>query len=135
MGEYIGISEDRLHHMIGVARKAYSIAEEMGYDEEFCREMFMLGWIHDVGYEFSEDQTDHPKISGEMLESIGASDEAVNAVKRHGSYPDDKNDIRWKILDMADMLIDSKGREVTVSERLLDIRKRYNPSRRESPLL
>ncbi len=39
----IGISEDRLHHIIGVARKAYSIAKEMGYDENFARRMWMIG--------------------------------------------------------------------------------------------
>ena len=43
---YIGISENRLHHILGVARKAYKIAKDMGKDENFCRKCFMLGWIH-----------------------------------------------------------------------------------------
>lgn len=64
---YIGISEARLHHILGVARKSYKIAKEMGYDERFCRRCFMLGWIHDVGYEFSEKQSEHPNVSAELL--------------------------------------------------------------------
>ena len=64
---YIGISENRIHHILGVARKAYKIAKDMGFEEDFCRRCFMLGWIHDVGYEFAEKQSEHPDISAEML--------------------------------------------------------------------
>ena len=59
MGKYIGISDNRLRHSIGVARKAYQIAKDMGKDEDFCRKMFMLGYIHDIGYEFSKTQSEH----------------------------------------------------------------------------
>ena len=68
--KYIGISEDRLHHIIGVARKAYAIAKQRGHSEEFARKMFMDGWLHDVGYEFSEKQGHHPHESGELVRLI-----------------------------------------------------------------
>lgn len=68
--KYIGISEDRLHHIIGVARKAYAIAKQRGHSEEFARKMFMAGWLHDVGYEFSEKQGHHPHESGELVRLI-----------------------------------------------------------------
>jgi HD superfamily phosphodiesterase len=51
--QFIGISEDRLKHILGVSRKAYRIAKDRGHDEKFARKMFMAGWLHDVGYEFS----------------------------------------------------------------------------------
>ena len=125
MSKYIGISEDRLHHIIGVARKAYSIAKDMGYDELFCYKMFMIGWNHDVGYEFSKKQSEHPDISLEMVIQLteGWTD-ACGAIEQHGRYTENKTP-EWKILNMADMLIDSKGNEVTVEQRLDDIRNRY----------
>lgn len=125
---YIGISENRLHHILGVARKAYSIAKEMGYDENFARRMFMIGWNHDVGYEFSEKSDDHAEIGAEMLiQLMGSFDESYHAIEKHGCYTDNET-IEWKIINMADMLVDSRGNNVTVSQRLDDIKERYGES-------
>ena len=135
---YIGITEDRLHHILGVARKAYKIAKEMGYDERFARRMFMIGWNHDVGYEFAEKRAEHAGLSAELLCALRGGfdvmtyplyedkecEDAVSAVRNHGRYTGHET-AEWKILNMADMLIDSKGKEVTVSQRLEDIRNRY----------
>lgn len=124
---YIGISEARLHHILGVARKSYKIAKDMGYDERFCRRCFMLGWIHDVGYEFSENQSEHPNVSAELLWTLGDNEEWVNtvsAIKDHGLYTENET-AEWKILNMADMQVDSQGNEVSVSRRLDDIKNRY----------
>ncbi len=136
MDDYIGISEDRLHHIIGVARKAYQIAKDMGCDEEFARKMFMIGWVHDVGYEFSKEQSEHPKISSEMLHQLVCSNKTYDtsvslktnhAIYYHGLYPDEAlgYNLEWKIINMADMQVDSKGKEVDVMDRLNDIKERY----------
>lgn len=123
--EYIGISEDRLHHTIGVARKAYSIAKDMGKDEVYCRKCFMLGWLHDVGYEFSPEQSTHPDISAELVSLIGQPQENfLSAIKTHGRGTSHLTD-EYIILNMADMQIDSKGNEINVDERLDDIKQRY----------
>lgn len=120
-----GISEERLHHMIGVARKAYEIARQEGFPEPFCRKMFMIGWNHDVGYEFSEKQPDHCETGAEMLMQItGAYNENVHAVQKHGHYSSVRSD-EWRILNMADMLIDHDGKEVDVIKRLDGIKERY----------
>ena len=146
---YIGISENRLHHILGVARKAYKIAKDMGFDERFCRRCFMLGWLHDVGYEFSEKQSEHPIISMELLWPLGDAfgvimgfsrgedgkinssapynEEWINAtaaIKDHGLYTENET-AEWKILNMADMQVDSQGNEVSVSQRLDNIKNRY----------
>ena len=123
--EYIGITEDKLHHIIGVARKAYQIAKSMGKDEAFCRRCFMLGYLHDVGYEFSSKPHQHPDISAKLLLDIGIpANSFYDTIKNHGRCVSDMSD-EYIILNMADMLIDAKGREVNVSERLEDIKKRY----------
>ena len=38
----MGISEDRLHHILGVARKAYKIALERGHDEAFAKKIKVI---------------------------------------------------------------------------------------------
>ncbi len=130
--QFIGISENRLHHILGVSRKAYKIAKSIGYDEDFCRRCFMLGWLHDVGYEFAKNQSEHPDISAYMLlltfdDGVVASDlkkPFYKAIKEHGKYPSEMTE-EYRILNMADMLVDSTGKEVTGSERLEDIKSRY----------
>lgn len=64
----IGISEDRLKHMLQVGRTVGALASELfGWPEEKCQEMFLLGYIHDIGYEFSTEQSEHPLAGGELL--------------------------------------------------------------------
>ena len=135
---YIGISENRLHHIIGVARKAYKIARDMGYNERFCRRCFMLGWMQAIGYEFSEKPSEHPNVSEELLWTLGDAFgiisssasynkewiNALSAVRKYGLYTENET-AEWKILNMADMQVDSNGKEVTVFQRLEDIKNRY----------
>lgn len=141
MNEFIGISEDRLHHILGVARECYQIAKNMGESEDNCRRMFIIGWLHDVGYEFSEQQSEHPEISAEMLTDMftayfpftGQEDyfkiidaDAVKTIREHGRYYSaEYMPLSWKILNIADLTIDSKGNKVDVMQRLDDIKNRY----------
>ena len=132
-GKYIGISENRLHHILGVARRAYAIAKERGHNEEFARKMFMAGWLHDVGYEFSEKQDQHPYESARLIrlavedgwhEPAHVLSSVEKAVKEHGRYTEKVTE-EYVILNMADMLTDPKGNEVSVMQRLDDIKERY----------
>ena len=131
--KYIGISEDRLHHMLGVARKAYKIALDRGHDKTFATKMFVIGWNHDIGYEFSKYKEEHPMVSASIL-SLTFYDEgqdmgknggnAINAILSHGLYTDEKTE-EWIILNQADMQISPNGKEISVSERLDDIKERF----------
>lgn len=127
--QFIGISEKRLRHILGVSRKAYRIAKDRGHDEKFARKMFMAGWLHDVGYEFSTEQAQHPHESGELIGLIagdgsGEQSAVEKAVRRHGRYTEEETE-EYVILNMADMLISSEGKEVSVLERLDEIGSRY----------
>lgn len=129
--DYIGISEHRLHHILGVARKAYRLAKEMGKDEDFARKCFMLGWLHDIGYEFSYIPEQHAARSAEMYlllhDSCTVSDKnerSYKAIRHHGSSQAEFTD-EFKILNMADLLVDSDGKEVDVKTRLKGIKNRY----------
>ena len=49
---YVGISNDRMKHILGVARQCYKLAKEKyKLSEDDSRKAFMLGYLHDVGYE------------------------------------------------------------------------------------
>lgn len=125
MSEYIGISESRLHHMLAVGRKAYQIAKDMGESEEFCRRMFVLGFNHDIGYEFSKSRWQHAQVGANMLASVGVTNPYIlSSVSNHGTIPPDET-LSWRILNMADMQIDFKGNEVTAEQRLQGLREHY----------
>lgn len=128
---YIGISKNRMKHMLGVARKAYSIAKEIGHEEKFARKCFMLGWLHDVGYEFSKVPEEHGAVGAKLVFDL-VNGNILNdmysatyfAIKQHGQYPSARTE-ELRILNMADMQVNSRGEEVTVQERLEEIKKRY----------
>ncbi len=131
--EYIGISDDRLHHILGVARKAYKIALDRGHDKTFATKMFVIGFNHDIGYEFSEFKEEHPMVSAAILsnafydegQDMGKNgSNAINAIYSHGLYTEEKTE-EWIILNQADMLTSPDGREIDVSERLDDIKERF----------
>lgn len=118
------ITQDKLNHILAVSRQAYNIAKRNGFNEEFARKCFMLGWTHDVGYEFCNKPTEHPEISVELLESLGVLDLKVwEAIRYHSAQVKESDE--WKILTEADMTVNSKGEPVSVSERLNEIKWRY----------
>lgn len=131
MSGFIGISEDRVHHILGVARECYRIAKDKGYDEDFCRRMWMIGWNHDVGYEFSEKQSEHPYISESLLKLINVrsgnieSSKVLHSIRKHGLNTNTKS-AEWIILNMADLTIDDKGNKVDILKRLEGIKQRYD---------
>ena len=120
----IGIDNDRLKHMRGVGIRASELAAELfGWNEEKCREMFVMGYLHDVGYHYSLDQLEHEEIGGAILRRSGYKYWAE--VYHHGvpnsSYQSDE----LFILNVADMETSKDGHRITMDDRLDDIRQRY----------
>jgi len=58
------IDNDRLKHIVEVAKLMKEKAEIVGLDKE---EMFTLGILHDIGYEFGENN-DHNFVGFEILD-------------------------------------------------------------------
>ncbi len=118
----IGISKKRLNHILGVARKAYALAIKMGYGETFAQKCFMMGWIHDIGYEFVQKPEDHSAESKKLFDLI--DDLALKAVEQHGYNPSFLSE-EYKILNMADMTVDENGKNVDVIQRLEVLKEKY----------
>ena len=124
------IDENRIQHMLGVARRCYALAKDAGYSEKICRNMWLMGLLHDVGYEFGEPK-DHAKVGAEMFEGLQAYPDfwhICNAIKRHGVSEKQErygNSLYLSILNEADMTVDHKGLNCSYEERLSDIAQRY----------
>jgi predicted hydrolase (HD superfamily) len=121
----ISIGEDRLKHILAVARRCYEIAKYRGFNETFCRKMFVIGFLHDIGYEFSESNSEHSDVGYELLKDIISDEKILLAIKKHGKVVEEQSK-ELNILNCADMTVDSKGNVVDVLGRLKDIRDRYN---------
>lgn len=127
--KFIGLSDSRLFHSKQVADKCYNLAKsKYSLDEDESRKMYVMGYLHDIGYAFSYSANEHSTIGFAMLYAI-IDDKILGAIKHHG---DPKHISDWtiydKILNEADMLTDSEGYEVTFDERLEDIRQRHGES-------
>lgn len=123
-----GISDNKLRHIIGVARRCYEIAKEDGKNESIARKLFLIGYLHDVGYEFAEYKEEHPDISNDLL--INLFDVGNEAIKNHGKVDTDLTNYELVTLNKADLTVDAYGMKCTVYERLCDIKSRYGKESR-----
>lgn len=117
------MDEDRIKHSLGVAKKMMEIGKELGLSEADCRQLFILGLNHDIGYEFSRDGKNHGEIGGEILMRAGFNH--WKEVYYHGRLTREYSSRYLDILNYADMQIDKYGNDVGIEGRLEDIKSRY----------
>ena len=117
-------SSDRANHSLTVAKQMYEMALERTGDELYAKKMFHLGFVHDIGYQFTNNNKEHAHVGGAFLKEEGY--EYWREVYDHGN-PNltDRPSDEWFLLNMADMQTDSKGNRVSFDERLKDIGERY----------
>lgn len=48
------IDKDRLNHSYGVANKMVETGKKIGLKDEELQDLFVLGFNHDIGYEYTE---------------------------------------------------------------------------------
>ena len=116
-----GLTPSRLAHMNATANRAYEIAKTIfGKTEDQARQLYILGLLHDVGYAFDPD--DHARIGGEILESLGAT---TDAIRDHGDPDVESMDDELLIINAADMTTSPTGAPMRMEDRLRDIGERY----------
>lgn len=114
-------TENRAKHSLGVAQLMQEKALSETGDEKYAKEMFLLGWLHDIGYQWVD--ADHAKAGGKFLESVGYT--YSPEVKYHGN-PDVQNPTKeLTLLNWADTHVDGEGNRASFEERLQDIGKRH----------
>ena len=117
------MDSDRLKHSIAVARKMVQIAKENNMSNEEIENCFIIGYNHDIGYEFTENGLNHNKIGGEILKQNGFK--YWKEVYYHGEVDSEYQSIYLDILNRADMQINKYGNDVGYQKRLEDIKSRY----------
>ena len=115
--------EDRLKHSYAVAKKMQQIGKMIGMKQKQLEELFIIGFNHDIGYEYSENGKNHNKIGGELLKNSGFK--YWKEVYYHGELTQEYSSQYLDILNCADMQIDKKGNDVGFEKRLDDIKNRY----------
>lgn len=121
---FIGVSKDRALHSLSVAQKMKELAQEQcPGDIEFAQDMFSLGIVHDIGYEYAAIQTEHAEVGGNILKRVGYK--YWQEVFSHGYSDATYDSLALRILNTADLSTDAKGNRVTVQERLDDVKARY----------
>lgn len=118
------ITINRLKHSKAVAIKMKEL--DTANPEKYpCdpNEMFVLGMLHDVGYEFSEKPEQHANRGGEILRTQGYK--YWREVHYHGISQDEYNSPELRLLNYADITTGPSGENMTVQERINDIAVRY----------
>lgn len=114
----MSIDENRIKHIFAVARLMSDNAEKLGLNKE---EMFTLGLLHDIGYEFGGSE-EHHTIGGEILKNQNYK--YYKEVLYHGKPDCDFSSAALDLLNFADMSVNKLGEVVGFEKRLEDIKTR-----------
>lgn len=117
------MDEDRIKHSFAVARKMKQIAIDLGLNDEEINDCFVIGFIHDIGYEFATNKMEHNKIGGEILKRNNFK--YWKEIYYHGETEIEYESLYLDILNQADLQIDRYGNDVGYDKRLEDIKSRY----------
>ena len=114
---------DRLKHSLAVANKMMEIGKKLNLSELELEELFVLGYVHDIGYSFSNEKEEHNIIGGNILKNSGYK--YFKEVYYHGNPDCNYESLYLEILNQADMQINKYGIDVGYEKRLEDIKQRY----------
>ena len=116
------MDDNRIKHCYAVAKKMVELGKEKDLSEEQLKELFVLGYLHDIGYQFGTNEN-HNIIGGNILKD--SNYKYWEEVYYHGISDSKYKSIYLNILNKADMMIDKYGNDVGFDKRLEDIKSRY----------
>ena len=125
----IGLSENRVKHSLAVARKMQELASKSENFPHSPEDMFLLGYVHDMAYEFVGHQDEHEHYCGELLRDNGYK--FWKEVFYHGDPAASYKSSALSLLNYADMTTDPNGNSVTMEMRLEDIGLRYGKTSKQ----
>ena len=118
------ITQNRWQHILGVARKCKEYATKFRPDDsKFAEDMFVLGMLHDMGYEFNQNNASHAAVGGEILKRNNYR--YWQEVALHGDETVENMTDELFILNSADMSTGPNGEDFTFDERLKEIASRF----------
>lgn len=115
---------DRLKHCLAVANKMKQIANKNHeVYESTADEMFVLGMLHDIGYEFSDKQEEHAQKGGELLKEQGYK--YWKEIYYHGYPQSYYKSKELTLLNFADLTTGPCGEYMSIDERIEELESRY----------
>ena len=90
------IDEDKLRHSIAVARLMMKIGNRYKLDNEKLQSLFILGFNHDVGYEF-DNAINHGIVAGNLLKNDNYK--YWREIYYHGKFQDEYDSMFLRILN------------------------------------
>lgn len=118
------ITQNRWQHILGVARKCREYAAKFRPDDsKFTEDMFVLGILHDMGYEFNQSNASHATAGGEILKRNNYR--YWQEVSLHGDETVENMSDELFILNCADMSTGPSGEDFSFIERLEEIASRF----------
>lgn len=116
------MDNDRLKHSYAVANKMVELGKEKNLPDEQLQKLFLLGFLHDIGYQFGTNEN-HNMIGGNLLRN--SNYKYWKEVYYHGIPNSEYKSLYLDILNTADMMIDKYGNDVGFDKRLESIKNRY----------
>lgn len=114
----------RYKHCYRVGKKMYDYAlNNLHWSKEKAQEMFVLGNLHDIGYEFDGDSFRDGWILSERLKE--SNYKYFNEVRFHAKLQKEYMSNEMDLLYFADLTVDGIGNYVTFDERMEDLINRY----------
>ena len=117
------ISTNKLKHSIAVGRYMQKYAEERLFDYDLGKELFILGYLHDIGSEFTEIKEEHAKIGGEILKK--SNYKYWKEVYYHGKVQNEYRSLPLMLLNLAELSITSDGKEISIQEKLNELADKF----------
>lgn len=115
---------NRMKHSLSVAAKMKEIVANNPRKYPFYpSDAFVLGMLHDIGYEFSSEQNEHANKGGLVLKEQDYK--YWREVYYHGIYQTEYDSPMLRLLNYVDMITGPNGEYMTIKERIDDIARRY----------
>lgn len=124
VNKYIGITDDKLMYALAVADKCYALSLEYGYEEMFACKMYAVGFIHSIGYAFSESEDDYLDVGAGLLTELGVSELITSAIRNCNKVPAAVTS-EWRVLATAIVTLDTNGSYIDIKDKLFDTLDRY----------
>lgn len=119
----VEMTGNRAKHSLGVAKLMKKIVlAHSDYFDFSPEEAFTVGYLHDIGYEFSSSK-EHAAKGGLFLKEQGYK--YWREIFYHGTYQKKYDSKMLKLLNAADLIVNPSGIIVGYPKRLEDIEERY----------
>jgi len=120
---YYAISDNKLKHSIAVGRYMQKYATERLLDPELGKEWFILGYLHDIGEEFTNKKEEHNKVGGTILKE--QKYKYWKEVYYHGDPKTPYISPALLVLNLAELCVGSDGKVVGVDTKLKKIKEKF----------